>query len=487
MTRSFTPPDLDRLFYPQKIAIIGVSQSGVGFGGGIFYSLRTIGYRGEIFLVNPKGGTLGGETIYPRIEDIPGSFDLAIIAVAAHAVPEALEACRIKGAAGAEILSSGFKELGTDEGVALEQEVVHHSAKGIRVVGPNCFGIYCPKSGLTILPGPDFSRESGPIAFLSQSGGMAFEFANLGKTMGFKFSKVISYGNGADLRETELLRYFGDDPETGVITMYIEGIQDAEVFFAALEDVSARKPVIVNKGGLSEAGGRAVRSHTASMGGSRKIWQSILRQVNAVQVDDLTEMANTCLAFSGLPNRVYRNISVVGGGGALGVAAGDIAERFGIHIPPFAEQLAQRIDALLPKPGSSPGNPVDVANPFVPPKTLREIMRLAASDERIDLQLFSFLLHHYKNRSLVTGQPLKSLVPLMELADNIQAVIAETGKPVIVILANSKSGPDDLDVVEMFMDAHKAFMGLGVPVFNSLFECLRAIGHLNSYFERKDT
>jgi hypothetical protein len=222
------------------------------------------------------------------------------------------------------------------------------------------------------------------------------------------------------------------------------------------------------------------------MGGSRRIWQSILRQANAVQVGDSAEMAQVCLAFSTLPNRVYRNITVVGGGGALGVAASDIAERFGLTIPQFSDQLAQRIDALLPKPGSSPGNPVDVANPFVPPKTLREIIRLAASDERIDLQLFAFLVHHYKNRSIATGQPLKSLVPLMELADAIQSVVTETSKPVTVILGNTKDGPDDLDVVEMIMDARKAFMERGIPVYSSLFECLRAIGHLNSYYERKD-
>jgi hypothetical protein len=148
--------------------------------------------------------------------------------------------------------------------------------------------------------------------------------------------------------------------------------------------------------------------------------------------------------------------------------------------------LARRIDALLPKPGSSPGNPVDVANPFVPPKTLKQIMRIAAEDQRIDLQIFTSLLHHYKNQALITGKPLKSIAPYLELADDIQEVVAETGKPVMVVLANPKSGPDHLDVVEMFVDARRAFTERGIPVFNSLFEGLRAIGHFNSYYERKN-
>jgi acyl-CoA synthetase (NDP forming) len=480
-----SPIDFERIFHPKRIAIVGVSQEGLGFGAGIFVSLRLIGFQGEIFLVNPKGGELNGEPIHRSVEEIPRAIDFAIIAVAARAVPEVLEACRLKGAAGAEIFSSGFKELGTAEGIALEKEIVRVAARGIRVIGPNCFGIYCPRSGLTVLPGPDLSRETGPVAFSSQSGGMAVDFANAGKSVGLKFSKVVSFGNGCDLRETELLDYFRDDPETGLVAMYIEGIRDGDAFFESLRRTTARKPVIVNKGGLSAAGRRAVQSHTASMGGSREIWQSILRQANAVQVGDMGEMVQTCLAFSLLPRRTYHNITVLGGGGALGVAAADLAESFGVQIPAFGPDLAGRIDELLPKPGSSPGNPVDVANPFVPPKTLKAIMRLAAGDPRIDLQIFTSLLHHYKNMAMLAGRPIKAVTPYLELADDIHEVAAETGKPIVVILSNPKSGPDHLDVVDMFVDARRAFIERGIPVFAELRDALRAIGHLNAYYERK--
>ena len=218
--------NFERIFHPKRLAIVGVStEGGSSFGTGIFRSLQFIGYSGEIFLVNPKGGELLGNRIYKSVEDIPDGIDFAIIAVAARLVPDVLESCRLKGAEAVEILSAGFKELGTSEGIALEQQIKQIAARGIRVIGPNCFGIYCPKSGLTLLPGPDLSRESGTAAFLSQSGGMSIDFANEGKSIGLKFSKIVSFGNGADLRDAELLRYLGDDPETGVINMYIEGIR----------------------------------------------------------------------------------------------------------------------------------------------------------------------------------------------------------------------------------------------------------------------
>ena len=294
----------DRIFYPRSIAVIGVSSRGNVFGSGILNALEAIGYEGSIYAVNPKGGEFKGRKLYRSVHEIPEPIDFAVIAVPAEHVPKALEECRLKGAAGAEILSSGFSEMGTPEGSRLEKEIKDICSLGIRVVGPNCFGIYCPGSGLTLLPGPDLSRESGPVGFVSQSGGMSIDFAHIGKWMGIGFSKVVSFGNGADLRETELLAYLGDDPETKVIAMYIEGVEDGASFFSVLRDVAAKKPVIINKGGLSEAGGRAVASHTASMGGSHKIWQAVLNQSGAIQVGDLWEMAEVCLAFSLLPEGV---------------------------------------------------------------------------------------------------------------------------------------------------------------------------------------
>jgi acyl-CoA synthetase (NDP forming) len=484
-----TREDFERIFHPQRVAIVGVSaEDGArGFGIGMLNALKAMGFEGNIFPVNPKGGSFAGLKIYKQIEDIPGEIDFAIIAVAAKAVPEALESCRKKGAAGAEILSAGFSELGTAEGRDLENKIREIAAKGIRVVGPNCFGIYCPRSGLTLLPGPDLSRKSGPVAFLSQSGGMAIDLAHKGKWMGISFSKVVSFGNGSDLRETELLRYLADDQETRVIGMYVEGIKDGDSFFHEIRSAARKKPVIVCKGGLSLAGQRMVISHTASMGGSRIIWQSILRQVNAIQVQDLEELAEAALAFCFLPPRVFKRISVVGGGGALGVTACDVAETFGMEIPPLCAQTQDRVENLLPKPGSSGTNPIDVANPFVEPKVLKEILRVTAEDKQIDLQIIISLLYHYKTMARFLGKPVKEVAPYRELAEALHNVVKETGKPIVVILANPKRGMDDLDIVEMLALARREFLDRGLPVFDELHEAIRAIGHVNTYYARRNT
>ncbi len=323
------------------------------------------------------------------------------------------------------------------------------------------------------------------MAFLSQSGGMAIDFAHTGKWMGVRFSKVISFGNGADLRETELLRYLAHDPETHVITMYIEGIKDGDAFFQEIRSAASLKPVIVCKGGLSLAGRRTVVSHTASMGGNRVIWQAILNQVNAPQVQDLAEMAQTSLAFSLLPEKTFKRISVIGGGGALGVNACDAAETFGIEIPQLSAGLQASIENFLPRPGSSAKNPIDVANPHVPPQALKEILRLTAADDQIELQIIVSLLYHYKAKARALGQPVAAVTPYPELADAIRDVVKETAKPIIVILPNPKKGVDDLDVIELLALARKEFLDRGLPVFDEISDAIRAIGHVNTYYGRR--
>jgi acyl-CoA synthetase (NDP forming) len=475
--------DFERIFHPERLAIVGVSSDGgYGFGSGILAACRAMGFDGEIYPVNPKGGTIDGLPVFRSVDEIPGGLDFAVIAVPAPAVPAALEACLRKGAAGAEVVTAGFSELGTAEGRALEERIREIASDGFRILGPNCFGIYCPSSGVTLLPGPDLSRESGPVAFLAQSGGMAIDFANAGNWLGLRFSKVISYGNGIDLREDELLHYLAGDDETGVIAAYLEGVGDGGAFFEALEAAAARKPVVVLKGGTSEAGRRAAIGHTASMGGSRQIWSGVLRQAHAVEVADLEDLARACLAFSHLPPRRFTAISCVGGGGALAVAAGDEAERNGIEIPALPDALRGRIEAILPRPGSSAANPIDVANPFVPPETLAAVLRLAAEDERIELQVLVSLLYHYKSQALTLGVDVREIAPFAGLAAAVAAVVRDTGKPVVVVLPNQKRGREDLDVVEMIADARRAFLEHGLPVFDGIGEALRALSRVNEYY-----
>lgn len=477
--------NFERIFNPASIAVIGVSKKGFGFGRGVLLSLLSIGYSGKLYPVNPSGGTVSKLTIYKTIEDIPGTIDFAIIAVPAAKVPDALESCRKKGAAGAEILSSGFSEVGTPEGAELDRQVREISAKGIRVLGPNCFGIYCPKSGLTMLPGPDLSRESGPIAFLSQSGGISIDFAYIGKWRGIRFSKMLSFGNGCDLRETEMLEYLRQDPETRIICLYMEGVNDGRKFLKILSRTAMEKPVIIMKGGLSEAGGLAVASHTASMGGSRKIWQSALKQCNVVQVESLQEMADAALAFSMLPLQEYKGITAIGGGGAIGVNAADLAETLGLSTPLLRSELQEKIRKILPQPGSSAANPIDIANPFVSPEALKETVIHASKDKNIHIHVMVQLLPAYKSLSFSMGAPIKDIAPVKQLVESCKEAVEAGGKPITMVLPNSKQELDAMDVEEVIREARELFLKSGIPVFERLKDALKAIAAVSYYEGRR--
>ena len=477
-----------RIFEPERVAIVGVSADGFGFGRGILMSLLSIGYRGQLFPVNPRGGSSAGLTMYESVEAIPSSIDLGIIAVPAQLVPAAVEACMKKGAAGVEILSAGFRETGTAEGISLEKEISALPTNSFRVIGPNCFGIYNPRSGVTMLPGPDLSRETGPVGFISQSGGMAVDFAHIGKWRGIRFSTMVSFGNGVDLRETELLDYMGADPDTGIIGMYIEGLADGRKFFDVLKSVSSKKPVIICKGGLSESGSRAAMSHTASIAGKSEIWQSVFKQCNAVPAVDIHDLCNYSLAFSTLPARPYRGVSIIGGGGAIGVAAADLAAQYGMVIPEFDGAIHDAILSLLPRPGSSAKNPVDVANPFVSPDILREVLNQSAQNSSIDIQIVVQLLYHYKSiSSQIKGSRVKDIAPIGSFAKAFSDARAASGKPVIMVIPDYKQEPESLDVAEMIREARRLYTEKGIPVFDDIKVALQSIKVVSEYYRRKDS
>jgi acyl-CoA synthetase (NDP forming) len=479
---------LNRLFNPASIAIVGVSAEGTGFGRGILLSHLAVGYEGKLFPVNRTCGAIAGLPIYPSVDDIPETIDFAIIAVPARFVPSTVEACLRKGAAGVEVLSSGFRETGTPEGIALEEELKAIAGQGIRVLGPNCFGIYCPRSGQTMLPGPDLSREPGGVAFLSQSGGHSIDAAHIGKWRGIRFSKVVSFGNGCDLRETEMLRYLCQDPDTKVICMYIEGVSDGREFFSALRSAGRQKPVVVIKGGLSESGSRAAASHTASLSGQRGIWEAALRQCNAVQVENMEEMMDAALAFSLLPEGFYRGCTIMGGGGALGISAADAAESFGLTIPRLRDDIQAAIMEILPRPGSSAANPIDSANPHVTPQVIRDALISASQDKNVDVHIVISLLYHLKAlKHHLSAQSIRTVSPHRELARACREAMERGKKPVVLVLPNHKQEEDGLEIEEIIRETRRLFIEEGMPVYDDVKNALRSVSLVSTYYRRRGT
>src|SRR6266542_2406469 len=287
-TRPGPAATLDVIFHPRSVAIAGVSTQQPGFAGvglGFLLSLMELGFP-AVYPVNPKYPEIEGLKCYASVLDIEGPVDHVISSVPARIVPQLVEDCITKDVRSVHFFTAGFRETGDDEMADLETQVVGRlTGAGIRVFGPNCMGLYVPESKLAFMPG--FPTDAGPVGFISQSGGNAGEMVY----------EVVSYGNASDIDESELLSYLAGDPKTNVICAYIEGVKDGRRFLQALRDAAAAKPVVVLKGGRTASGTRAVMSHTASLAGSVAVFDSLFRQVNAVRVKSVDEMADLAVAF----------------------------------------------------------------------------------------------------------------------------------------------------------------------------------------------
>jgi len=237
-------PDLEYIFHPKSIAIAGASrnpQNPVNF----FYlnALTQFGYEEELYLIHPKASELSGLKVYPSIMDVPGPVDHVICGIRASLTPQLMRECVAKGVKLVQLFTAGFSETGQEKGIRLEREIAEIARQGnVRVLGPNCLGIYCPDSRVSYVS--SFPKESGSVGFLCQSGGNSYDLIHLGAARGVRFSKVVSYGNASDINEAELLEYFTHDPQTKVIIGYIEGTRDGRRLTNALQKATEAKPPI---------------------------------------------------------------------------------------------------------------------------------------------------------------------------------------------------------------------------------------------------
>ena len=471
------------IFYPKSQAVIGASADLQKFGGRFLKGLLSFGYAGKLYPVNPQESQILGLKTYARVGDIPGPVDFATITVPARAVPEIVEECLAKGIKAVQILTSGFKER-SEAGQKLEEQLTKTAAKGIRIIGPNCFGVYCPGGGLTILPGEDFPRESGPLALLCQSGGHASWVVRQASGLGLRFSKVISYGNACDINECDLLEYLGEDAETRVITAYLEGVKDGRRFFKLLQEVAKTKPVILWKGGLTAGGARAVHSHTGSLGGEEAIWKAVFRQSNTIRVNSRDELLDTALAFQHLALHRGRRVSVVGGGGGISAAAADTCERTGLSMPLFPTELHQKLLAVIPPVGSSARNPVDVGGPTPTPAMLRTVMEAVLTEGGVDTIIIDALQMSVSSASMKNNDEQHSII--RERAQVPVDIKKKFGRPVVMVLPVDAPEADAAEFEGARRHIRDYYLGEGIPVFLTLERAAKALANLVGYYERRD-
>jgi acyl-CoA synthetase (NDP forming) len=480
---------LDRMFHPRGLAFFGGAATVDSFGKLVILSHIQYGYPGGLYPISPRGGEIAGIKIYRSLSEVEGPVDLASISVPARAVPGVMQECLNHGLTGVQIHSSGFGETGEREGAALEAEVSRIAADGLRVVGPNCFGIHCPRGGITILPGLGFSKETGPVALISQSGGVASDFGYEARFMGIGLSKVVSYGNGCDLDAVKLLDYLADDPETGYIAAYLEGVGDGRRFLDLVEKVTPQKPVVIWKGGLTPLGGRAAMSHTGSMGGEAKVWDGALSQAGAVPVQGLDEMMDTLSALKYLKTPCQR-IALLGGGGAIGVFSSDLAYRWGLKVPTFSSETQKRLREFFPTPGNSMANPLDTGTPALPIETLLSVAREILIREPVDVLIIIMLLRTlevelpslFKSNGLEpppSGSYVKSLI------GTLAGLKKETGKEVVMVFDNRAYMPEDVGVEAVSREVRRLFQTEGMPVYSSAERALRGLRHASTAVRHK--
>jgi acyl-CoA synthetase (NDP forming) len=349
---------IDEILHPRSVAVVGVPR-GMKTGKLFFMALLDQGFSGEIYPVSPQAEEIDGFNAYTSVAAIPGPVDLAIVLVPQTLTLSVVKECAAKGVKGAVLFTAGYKELGTDEGRAQEEELVRVArSSGMRLIGPNCMGLYAPRSGLSFFP--QLTREPGPVGLVSHSGSLANILCRTAPQRGVRFSKAISLGNECDLTSADFLLYLGSDAETHLIGAYIEGIKDGPRFFDALRAASLHKPVIVWKVGLTSAGAQAAASHTGALAGARDVWEGIVEQTGAVPVAGFEAWFDALMGFSMLPESLGDRIAIISGPGGLAVSAAEACADNGLRLAQLSQETRSALAEVVPAIGTSLRNPVDV-------------------------------------------------------------------------------------------------------------------------------
>ncbi len=352
-----TMEHLDELFHPRSVAIVGGSGDASKLGYAMVRGFVDFGFPGKLFVVNPEPSQpIVGLPVFSSVSQIPDSPTLVIIMTPPSTVPAILKECAQKGVKGAVVFSAPLPGPQPDEAEAIRMA----RSAGVRIIGPNSLGLYCPSTGLPLFP--HFPKKEGTVSFISHSGSFALGLAVGLAERGLGCRKGIISGNEWDLTWTECLEYLGQDDGTEIIVGYMEGVKDAQAFLRVAREVGSRKPVFCIKGGDSEQGSALAMSHTGSIAGSAATWKAALRQANIIRTEDVDEAVDHAVVFNYLKDRpVGRRIGLISGNGGLLVTTADMCESFGLEIPELAPKTRRVLEDMLPPYGSSHRNPVDVS------------------------------------------------------------------------------------------------------------------------------
>ncbi len=388
--KKITPPvdplDIRNLFYPKSIAFIGASGQIGKWGHTLPVNTISGGYDGEIYLVNPRGGEIAGRQVYRSLREIPGDVDLAIVTIPASHVMDLIPLLKEKGVKNMVLITSGFSETG-EEGKILEKELVENAAgAGVLILGPNTMGISNPHINLHCVGAPVLPSR-GTTAMVSQSGNMGVQLMAFAEQQGIGIRGFCGSGNEAVITIEDFLDGFEVDELTETVILYLESVKNGRRFFESARRVGKKKPVILLKGGQSEAGNRAASSHTGAMTSDSKIFDVVCRQTGIVTVKQSTDLLDLAAAFSSLPLPKGNRVGIMTFGGGWGVVTADLSAYYGLEVPELSPEIIESLDRILPDYWSR-SNPIDIVgehDPGIPLAVMELLCRWEGCDGVINL------------------------------------------------------------------------------------------------------
>jgi len=401
--------------------------------------------------------------VFQKIQDIPDKLDFVVGLVPSRSAAQLIEEAATKGVRFIHFCTAGFSEIDDPEGKKLEADLLGAARKhNVRIIGPNCLGIYCPESRMSF--SALFPREGGTIGFISQSGGNANYLVRQAAMRGVRFSKVISIGNACDLNESDFLEYLADDRKTKIITMYIEGIKDGVRFHRALKYATEKKTVVVLKGGMTPAGTRAVMGHTSSIAGSSDIWQYICRQLGVIQVQDVDDMADLLVTLTRFPAPAGRRALLFGSGGGSSVIAADAFERRGLMLPQMPKQVIDEFREFSQAAGNFFNNPLDYSQ----------------SMDQVNVKRALEILMRWGQFDFIVNFVVPGSSPRIEYFPDNFFKSEQISKPMAIVIPLTFDLPEPNKMIEYI----NSYVADGHPVYFSFDSAAKAIDLVVTYQER---
>ncbi len=445
---------LEKLLNPNSIAIIGAAREEAKVGHVILANLIKAEYKGAVYPINPKADKILGLKSYPSVSSVKKPIDLVVIVTPAKTIPSIIDECGRVGIKNAVVISAGFKETSLD-GARLEKEIVNIAGKyGLRILGPNCLGVINAQLGVNA----SFTRVGplkGNIAFISQSGALQTAILDMSRSMGIGFSKFISLGNKADLNEVDFMQALADDKDTSVICLYLEGVSDGARFLEVAAKIVPKKPIIALKAGRTEAGARAVSSHTGTLAGSARAYTAAFTQSGVIQPDSLEQLFSYAIALSRQPLPKTNRLGILTNAGGPAILASDFAKESALHVASLDPKTIENLSQFLPA-AANVYNPIDVLGD--------------AGADRYEKALKILEADPYVDNILVILTP-QAMTQIEETANLVAQASKKSKKPIVTAFMGGAE-------VEQ---AIKILQKNNIPNYIFPEDAVRAIGSLVTY------